>query len=195
MTDSTEPDQWRPTACILCECNCGILVQTSPAEEGRHLKKIRGDKNHPPRPVTPATRRCGWSTTRTPRPAYLPAETPRRRKLRRNRLGHRDHRNRRRIRPDRADLRRRQDLLLRRRRPGQSPRRRVQQRLPQVAGIALPVQRAGPGEDRRVLGRLPALRRPHPRGVRARRGVGVRRQEPVDVAELPARPDGAQRDR
>ena len=41
------PTAWKPTACILCECNCGILVQTSPAEEGRHLKKIRGDKNHP----------------------------------------------------------------------------------------------------------------------------------------------------
>ncbi|MFM9035932.1 MAG: molybdopterin-dependent oxidoreductase [Mycobacterium sp.] len=34
---------WIPTACILCECNCGIVVQT----EGRHLAKIRGDKDHP----------------------------------------------------------------------------------------------------------------------------------------------------
>ncbi|HNF03737.1 MAG TPA: molybdopterin-dependent oxidoreductase [Mycobacterium sp.] len=34
---------WQPTACILCECNCGIVVQT----EGRHLAKIRGDKDHP----------------------------------------------------------------------------------------------------------------------------------------------------
>ena len=34
---------WQPTACILCECNCGIVVQT----EGRTLAKIRGDKNHP----------------------------------------------------------------------------------------------------------------------------------------------------
>ena len=38
---------WTPTACILCECNCGIVVQTSPKEEGRHLNKIRGDKDHP----------------------------------------------------------------------------------------------------------------------------------------------------
>ena len=36
-------DDWQPTACILCECNCGIVVQT----EGRTLAKIRGDKNHP----------------------------------------------------------------------------------------------------------------------------------------------------
>ncbi|MGH3724248.1 MAG: molybdopterin oxidoreductase family protein [Mycobacterium sp.] len=35
--------EWLPTACILCECNCGIVVQT----EGRTLAKIRGDKEHP----------------------------------------------------------------------------------------------------------------------------------------------------
>jgi anaerobic selenocysteine-containing dehydrogenase len=35
--------EWKSTACILCECNCGIVVQT----EGRHLAKIRGDKDHP----------------------------------------------------------------------------------------------------------------------------------------------------
>ena len=34
---------WQPTACILCECNCGIVVQV----EDRKLAKIRGDKAHP----------------------------------------------------------------------------------------------------------------------------------------------------
>ncbi|WP_205875916.1 molybdopterin-dependent oxidoreductase [Mycobacterium camsae] len=34
---------WQPTACILCECNCGIVVQT----EGRALARIRGDREHP----------------------------------------------------------------------------------------------------------------------------------------------------
>src|SRR5215831_7690400 len=34
---------WQPTACILCECNCGIEVQL----EGRSLARIRGDKAHP----------------------------------------------------------------------------------------------------------------------------------------------------
>jgi formate dehydrogenase len=34
---------WKQTACILCECNCGIEVQL----EGRSLAKIRGDKAHP----------------------------------------------------------------------------------------------------------------------------------------------------
>jgi formate dehydrogenase len=34
---------WKPTACILCECNCGVVVQL----DGRKLAKIRGDKDHP----------------------------------------------------------------------------------------------------------------------------------------------------
>jgi anaerobic selenocysteine-containing dehydrogenase len=35
--------EWHSTACILCECNCGIEVQL----EGRRLSRIRGDKAHP----------------------------------------------------------------------------------------------------------------------------------------------------
>lgn len=31
------------TACILCECNCGVTVEL----DGRRLKTIRGDKSHP----------------------------------------------------------------------------------------------------------------------------------------------------
>jgi anaerobic selenocysteine-containing dehydrogenase len=34
---------WKSTACILCECNCGIVVQV----EDRRLARIRGDKDHP----------------------------------------------------------------------------------------------------------------------------------------------------
>lgn len=37
--------EWHPTACILCECNCGIEVQLG--EDGRTFAKIRGDKQHP----------------------------------------------------------------------------------------------------------------------------------------------------
>ena len=37
------PSEWKPTACILCECNCGIVVQV----EDRRLARIRGDKEHP----------------------------------------------------------------------------------------------------------------------------------------------------
>lgn len=39
----TETTTWQKSACILCECNCGIEVQV----EDRHLVKIRGDKSHP----------------------------------------------------------------------------------------------------------------------------------------------------
>lgn len=37
---------WKPTACILCECNCGLEVQLG-GDDGRHLVKLRGDKAHP----------------------------------------------------------------------------------------------------------------------------------------------------
>ncbi|MGQ0843343.1 MAG: molybdopterin-dependent oxidoreductase [Sporichthyaceae bacterium] len=43
MTQPVALTQWLPTACILCECNCGIEV----ALDGRTLAKIRGDKAHP----------------------------------------------------------------------------------------------------------------------------------------------------
>jgi anaerobic selenocysteine-containing dehydrogenase len=33
---------WRKSACILCENNCGIQIQT----DGRRFTKIRGDKEH-----------------------------------------------------------------------------------------------------------------------------------------------------
>ena len=36
-------DTWHKTACILCECNCGIEVEL----DDRTLARIRGDKDHP----------------------------------------------------------------------------------------------------------------------------------------------------
>src|SRR5438093_2729536 len=38
--------EWKPTACILCECNCGVLVRLG-GDDGRRLEQIRGDKAHP----------------------------------------------------------------------------------------------------------------------------------------------------
>jgi len=38
--------EWKPTACILCECNCGIEVALGGAD-GRRLMRFRGDKAHP----------------------------------------------------------------------------------------------------------------------------------------------------
>lgn len=37
---------WKPTACILCECNCGVEVQLG-GDDGRVLERIRGDRAHP----------------------------------------------------------------------------------------------------------------------------------------------------
>lgn len=37
---------WKTTACILCECNCGIEVQVG-GQDGRELIRFRGDKAHP----------------------------------------------------------------------------------------------------------------------------------------------------
>jgi formate dehydrogenase len=42
-TPAATTPEWKQTACILCECNCGIEVQL----EGRRLARIRGDKAHP----------------------------------------------------------------------------------------------------------------------------------------------------
>ena len=39
-------ESWKSTACILCECNCGIEVQLG-GEDGRRLVKVRGDEKHP----------------------------------------------------------------------------------------------------------------------------------------------------
>jgi formate dehydrogenase len=53
MTDTTtttaaDPDRaaWQQTACILCECNCGIEVRLG-GDDGRRFERIRGDKAHP----------------------------------------------------------------------------------------------------------------------------------------------------
>jgi len=39
-------DRWTPTACILCECNCGLEVELG-GPDHRHLVRLRGDKRHP----------------------------------------------------------------------------------------------------------------------------------------------------
>ncbi len=38
--------EWKSTACILCECNCGIEVQLG-GDDGRRLVHVRGDDAHP----------------------------------------------------------------------------------------------------------------------------------------------------
>ena len=45
MTDVVEP-VWHQSACILCECNCGIEIRLG-GDDGRRFERIRGDKAHP----------------------------------------------------------------------------------------------------------------------------------------------------
>ena len=193
MTMMPTTTEWQPTACILCECNCGVEVQL----EGRTLAKIRGDKAHPGSQGYTCNKAMRLDHYQNGRHRLDVAAAPARRTARFEEIdwdtaisevaaGFKRIAGR---------ARRRVDLLLRRRRSGQPPRRRLRRRVPEGARLALPLERARPGEDRRGMGRRPALRRPHPRRVRARRGRGLRRQEPVDVAELPAGPRGAARDR
>jgi anaerobic selenocysteine-containing dehydrogenase len=46
MTDTSSSTKWHATACILCECNCGVEIQLG-GEDGRRFAKVRGDKSHP----------------------------------------------------------------------------------------------------------------------------------------------------
>jgi anaerobic selenocysteine-containing dehydrogenase len=43
---SAPTSDWLPTACNLCECNCGIEIQLG-GDDGRRFARIRGDKLHP----------------------------------------------------------------------------------------------------------------------------------------------------
>src|SRR5436853_7899059 len=36
-------DEWQPTACVLCACNCGIEVQIGDGT----IERVKGDKAHP----------------------------------------------------------------------------------------------------------------------------------------------------
>ena len=41
----TTGGRWKPTACILCECNCGIEVLVG--DDGHTFDRVRGDREHP----------------------------------------------------------------------------------------------------------------------------------------------------
>ena len=43
---ASKPSEWKSTACILCECNCGIEVELG-GPDGRSLLRVRGDDAHP----------------------------------------------------------------------------------------------------------------------------------------------------
>jgi len=46
MATATRDPEWQKTACILCSLNCGLEVQVG-GPGGRHLVKIKGDRDHP----------------------------------------------------------------------------------------------------------------------------------------------------
>ncbi len=46
QTPGGEHAPWQPTACILCECNCGLEVELG-GDDGRRLVRVRGDDAHP----------------------------------------------------------------------------------------------------------------------------------------------------
>ena len=45
MTDVPVAAEWHQTACILCECNCGVEIRLG--GDGRTFERVRGDKAHP----------------------------------------------------------------------------------------------------------------------------------------------------
>ena len=60
---------WKSTACILCECNCGISVQLG-GPDGRRLLRVRGVSPAANRRTRPVTRwsPLGRGATRAARP-------------------------------------------------------------------------------------------------------------------------------
>jgi anaerobic selenocysteine-containing dehydrogenase len=46
MSTLQSQDEWHKTACILCECNCGVEIQLGGAS-GDRFARIRGDRAHP----------------------------------------------------------------------------------------------------------------------------------------------------
>ena len=146
MTTGEAP--WAQTACILCECNCGVEVQL----DGRRLHRIRGDKAHPgsqgytcnkamrldhyqngPHRLTSPTRRradgsyeeIDWDTAID---EIAQGFT--------------------RIRDEHGG----ESILLRRWRPGQPSRGQLRRRVSTGGRLAVSLERAGAGEDRRGVG-------------------------------------------
>ena len=195
-TTTETAGDWHQTACILCSINCGIEVKL----DGRRFARIRGDKAHPAS--------AGYTCEKALRLDYYQNDPHRlTAPLRRRADGTFEE-----IDWDTAIAEVAARLVEIRDTHGGEPifyyggggqgnhlggAYGPRDRAP-PSGSVYSVERARAGEDGRVLGRRPALRAPplsHGARLRARRGRGVRRQEPVAVARVPARPDDPQGDR
>ena len=186
--------EWKRTACILCECNCGLEVQLG-GDDGRHLVKLRGDKRAP---VV-----AGLRVREAAPPRSLPARAdrvtsaaapPRRRDVRGDRLGHRDPRGRRALRRGSRHARRRhRSSITAAAGRGTTCPARTRPR-PAACSAPLSLERARAGEDRRVLGRRSHDGQRDARRLRALRRRHVPRQEPVALALDPPRARDAEGD-
>ena len=186
---------WKSTACILCECNCGIEVELGGAD-GRRFVRVRGDDAHPASQGYACEKPARLDFYQNgPHRLTKPLAAAPGRRLRRDRLGDGDPRGGRALRCDSRRARRRVDLLLRRRRAGQPPAGGVLALDARRPRLAVSLERAGAGEDRRVLGGPADAGRLHARRLRALRGGALPRQEPVALPQHPARARDAEGDR
>ena len=185
-------NEWQSTACILCECNCGIVVQL----EGRTLAKIRGDKEHPAsqgytcnkalrldhyqnnssRLTSPMRRRSDGSYEEIDWDTAIAEIADGFKHIRDTHGG---------------------DKVFYYGGGGQGNHLggALCRCVSQGDRGTLPLECVGAGEDRGGMGRRAPVWRAYARRVRARGGFRLHRQEPVDVAEFPACPHGAQRNR
>ena len=192
---SNGDSSWHTTACILCSVNCGHRGPYRRAAASRASAATRRTRR---RGATRARRHSGSTTTRTRRHRLT---TP----LRRRADGtfepiDWDTRSARSPRgcADSRHPRRRHDLLLRRRRAGQSPARRPRARDARRRSAACS-RRTRSAQEKTgefwVDGKLFGRPRCHTAGLRARGGRRVPGQESLAVARLPSRPRRAARDR
>ncbi len=198
MTDGTEvlqPAEWRQTACILCECNCGVEVRLG--GDGRTFERVRGDKAHP------ASK--GYTCEKALRLDYYQNGRGERllSPLRRRPDGTFEEIDWDTAISEVADAvgggsrhpRRRGDRLLRRRRAGQPSRRHVWRGDPGRTRCSVQGERDLAGEDRRDARDGQDVRNAAARRLRALRGGVLSWQEPVDLPWDPSRPHHAQGDR
>ena len=149
-------DEWHPTACILCSVNCGLEVRI----DGPTITRVRGDKAHPG--FAGLHVREGSARRPLPERSAAPdhaAAPPPRRHVRGDRLGHRDRRGRGSA-STTSIAEHGGDKILFYGGGGQGNHLGGGYGGVDAVGARHPLhlERPRPGEDRRVLGRRPAVR-------------------------------------